>query len=94
MRSQRRAGRGGVQQFNIRLHVTEDGRVFGEAKGIPAGDHDVAIILHQRGPHPAPEQALAAIHALQDEIARLPVLDPRKPDEILGYDETGLFRSW
>lgn len=83
-----------MQQFNIRLHVTEDGRVSGEARGMPPGDHDVAIILRSRGPHPAPEQALAAIHALQAELARLPVLDPREPDEILGYDETGLFRSW
>ena len=30
--------------------------------------------------------------ALGDEGAALPVLDPRSPDEIVGYDETGMWR--
>lgn len=30
------------------------------------------------------------IDAICAEIAALPVLDPRSPDEILGYDEFGL----
>jgi antitoxin VapB len=30
------------------------------------------------------------IRRIQEEIARLPVLDDRSPDEILGYDENGL----
>ena len=33
---------------------------------------------------------VAVLHEVQAEIARLPVLDPRSPDEILGYDESGL----
>lgn len=32
----------------------------------------------------------AALLAFREEIAKLPVLDPRSPDEILGYDENGL----
>jgi antitoxin VapB len=32
----------------------------------------------------------AAIAEIQDEVAALPVLDDRSPDEILGYDEQGL----
>ena len=32
----------------------------------------------------------AAIRRIQDDLAALPVLDPRSPDEIIGYDETGL----
>lgn len=30
------------------------------------------------------------IRRIQDEVARLPVLDDRTPDEIIGYDEYGL----
>jgi antitoxin VapB len=30
------------------------------------------------------------IKEIQDEVAKLPVLDDRAPDEILGYDEWGL----
>lgn len=30
------------------------------------------------------------IRRIQERVARLPVLDPRSPDEILGYDEHGL----
>ena len=33
---------------------------------------------------------LAEILRLADEFQRLPVLDDRRPDEILGYDENGL----
>jgi antitoxin VapB len=30
------------------------------------------------------------IRRLQDEIAALPIVDSRSPDEIIGYDEHGL----
>ena len=33
---------------------------------------------------------LDRIRRLQDEYASLPVVDPRTPDEIIGYDENGL----
>jgi antitoxin VapB len=32
------------------------------------------------------------VRRIQERIARLPVLDPRSPDELLGYDEHGLPR--
>lgn len=32
----------------------------------------------------------ARIRAIVEEIRRLPVIDPREPDEIIGYDENGL----
>ena len=42
----------------------------------------------------SPKKALRfdrkAIERLIDEVAALPVLDDRTPDEILGYDEHGL----
>jgi antitoxin VapB len=33
---------------------------------------------------------LVDVRRIQEEVARLPVLDDRRPDEILGYDENGL----
>jgi hypothetical protein len=34
---------------------------------------------------------LARVHAIQSEVAGLPVYDSRSPDEIIGYDERGHF---
>ena len=34
------------------------------------------------------------IAAIRRRAARLPVLDPRSPDEILGYDERGMPGRW
>jgi antitoxin VapB len=31
-----------------------------------------------------------AIRAIQERVAKLPVIDERSPDELLGYDEWGL----
>lgn len=37
-----------------------------------------------------PDDAEARMAQLHRELAAQPVLDPRAPDEILGYDDTGL----
>jgi antitoxin VapB len=37
-----------------------------------------------------PERMLEAIREIQERFARLPVLDDRTPEEIIGYDENGL----
>ena len=37
------------------------------------------------------EKRLARIYAILEEIDKLPVLDNRSADEIIGYDENGLF---
>jgi len=34
------------------------------------------------------------IKDIQDEVAKLPVLDNRTPDEILGYDDWALPHKW
>jgi antitoxin VapB len=34
----------------------------------------------------------AAVRRIQERLARLPVRDPRTPDELLGYDRHGLPR--
>jgi antitoxin VapB len=44
----------------------------------------------RRQPRPDPETTHAAIREIQERLAKLPVLDPRSPDELLGYDEYGL----
>ncbi len=36
------------------------------------------------------EQVIAEIRRIQEEFQRLPILDDRTPDEIIGYDEHGL----
>jgi antitoxin VapB len=41
-------------------------------------------------PLPDPQRVSVAIREIQESLAKLPVLDPRTPDEILGYDESGL----
>lgn len=39
-----------------------------------------------------PKQDLAErLDALAEEFSQLPVLDPRTPDEIVGYDENGMW---
>lgn len=81
-----------MHHLRIRLHVAADGTITGHAPGaLPVGEHDVEIVLRTPEKIVAPAAAWAAIRTLQDELARLPVLDPRTPDEILGYDEVGLF---
>lgn len=45
-----------------------------------------------RRPRPSPLGAIEILTDAQERLARLPVLDSRTPDEILGYDESGLPR--
>lgn len=37
-------------------------------------------------------RVIAAIRRIQERVARMPVLDDRSPDEIIGYDEYGVPR--
>lgn len=41
-------------------------------------------------PKKDPVKVMAAIRRIQAEVAKLPILDHRTPDEILGYDNNGL----
>jgi hypothetical protein len=66
----------------------------GHARGLPQGEHDAEIVLldvdaKQTGAGPV--ELLARVRTIQAEIAKLPVLDPRSPDEIIGYNERGHF---
>jgi len=79
--------------IHARLRVSPEGMISGSAPGAAPGEHDAAIILSP-APRSSLEQAeaFAAIRAIQADVARLPILDPAPADDILGYDENGLFR--
>lgn len=44
----------------------------------------------QGGAFRTAEERIAAMRRIAARVAKLPVLDDRSPDEILGYDESGL----
>lgn len=76
----------------VRFHVAADGTITGQAPAtLPAGEHEAEVIPVPRRTVDA-AAARAAVRGLQDELSCLPVLDARSPDEIIGYDERGLFR--
>jgi antitoxin VapB len=37
-----------------------------------------------------PVDLLAKYRAVSERLSRLPILDPRSPDDIIGYDERGM----
>jgi hypothetical protein len=59
--------------------------------GVPPGQHDAEIVLEPVTAVVDQAGVRQLIRSLQDELMRLPVLDARSPDEILGYDTNGLF---
>ena len=78
--------------IHARIRIAPDGTITGSAPGATPGEHAVAIILQAPPRSPdSQDEAVAAIRAIQESVARLPVLDPRPADEIIGYDENGLF---
>ena len=82
-----------MNEIRTRIRIAADGTITGRApREVPPGEHEASIVLSSPYAHrPIPPDAAARVRALQDRLARLPVLDPRTPDEILGYDENGLF---
>ena len=56
------------------------------------GAYEAQLRLLPRTParHRTPQQIDAAFQLAIARLAPLPVLDPRTPDEIIGYDEHGL----
>ncbi len=76
------------------IRVAPDGTLTGRAVGLPAGEHEAEItVLDSAAKTPNLDAAvlLARVRAIQDEVARLPVLDHRSLDEIIGYNERGHF---
>jgi len=44
-----------------------------------------------RAPHRSQEEYIAGIEAIVRELNKLPILDTRTPEEIIGYNEHGFF---
>jgi hypothetical protein len=77
-----------------RIRVAPDGTLTGRASGLPPGEHEAEIALVDTGEsvdRPDFHTLLARVHAIQQEIVQLPVLDKRSSDEIIGYNERGHF---
>lgn len=83
-----------MTRIKTRVRIAPDGTLTGHAEGLSAGEHEAEIQLLEHVETPAArdvEALLAGVRAIQEEIARLPVLDSRSPDEIIGYNERGHF---
>ena len=80
--------------LRTKIRVGEDGTIVAHAAGaLPPGEHEATITVAEQPPRPrgAPDPKLVArMRAIADELARVPDLDVRSADEILGYDEHGL----
>jgi len=80
--------------IKTRIHIAPDGTLSGQASGLPVGEHEAEITLLDKAAGTAKLDAaalLARVRAIQEEISRLPVLDDRGPDDIIGYNERGHF---
>jgi len=78
--------------IKTRICVAPDGTITGRASGLPPGEHEAQISLVDTGKgaaRPDADALLARVRAIQDEMAQLPVLDDRSPDEIIGYNDFG-----
>jgi hypothetical protein len=81
-------------RIKTRIRVAPDGTLTGRASGLTPGEHEAEIALVDIGndaTRPDAETLLARVRAIQEEMAQLPVLDERIPDEIVGYNERGHF---
>jgi hypothetical protein len=81
-----------MAKVKTRIRVAPDGTLTGRAAGLPVGEHEAEIQLVKNSETPATRDAdtlLAHVRAIQAEVARLPVLDDRSPEQIIGYNEHG-----
>jgi hypothetical protein len=77
-----------------RIRIAPDGTLTGQASGLPVGEHEAEIVLidtEKRAARLDADTLLTRVRAIQEELARLPVLDERSADEIIGYNERGHF---
>lgn len=78
--------------IRARIMVSEDGSITGVAPGLAPGEHEATILIDDGPAEPRVRpEALASVHAIQRRLASLPVRDDRPAEDLLGYDERGLF---
>jgi hypothetical protein len=80
--------------IKTRIRIAPDGTLTGRASGLPPGEHEAEIALidlPQGAMRPDADALLARVRQIQQEMAQLPVLDKRSPDEIIAYNERGHF---
>lgn len=80
--------------ITTRIRIGPGGAISGRVKGLPPGEHDAQIMLLDVAattPCRETEELLARVRAIQAQVARMPILDDRRPDEILGYNDRGHF---
>jgi len=83
----------------LRVQHPETDRLAGEHQTISgdattqAANNSLSGRLPDLTPQEEQDKAerIAAIEAIVADLAKLPVLDNRSPDEIIGYNEYGLF---
>jgi hypothetical protein len=82
-----------MPRARARICVAADGTLTGQPSGLPPGEHEAEIVLVDISEAEGLDTnaLLARVRAVQEEIARLPVLDRRNPDEIIGYNKHGHF---
>jgi len=83
-----------MTMIKTRIRIARDGTLSGRTRGLPPGEHDAEIIILDEdvaSPRPNAAQLLARVRVIQAEMAQLPMLDTRSPDEIIGYNERGHF---
>jgi len=83
-----------MTRVRILIQVAPDGNLTARASGLPPGEHEaeIALVDTRKDSVRADAKALLArVRVIQEEMAQLPVLDRRSPDEIIGYNERGHF---
>ena len=81
--------------MSLEIHAPEADALARELAAATGEDIDTAVLRAieerlARTPHRRAAGDGAAIEALFDRLARLPVLDRRSPDEIISYGADGL----
>jgi hypothetical protein len=82
-----------MRTVRTRIRVAPDGTLTGYAAGLPTGEHEAEIMLTDSVEPAARSDVgilLSRVRAIQKEVARLPVLDERSPDEIIGYNSKAI----
>ena len=83
-----------MTKIKTRISIAPNGELTAHAAGLPPGEHDAEIVLLDAPPLASrldQNNLLEKVRAIQAEIAQLPLLDIRSPDEIIGYNQRGHF---